>query len=132
MSFDKFVKVSVETEYEDFKSMPENEFFIWYYNITIKNDGENPVTLIDRKWKVIDETGYVQEVQGEGVVGEQPTINPGEEYKYTSSVHMRQPSGYMMGSYGMVMSNDEGRISPIDVEIPAFSLDSPFTEASVN
>ena len=94
---------------------------MWVYHIEIQNDGDEVVQLRSRYWHITDSQGRVQEVHGEGVVGEQPVLQPGEAFRYTSGVHLMAGSGMMAGSYGMETSLGE----TFDVTIPPFSLDSP-------
>ncbi len=105
------------------QSQPEARRWVWAYEIEIENQGRSPVQLISRRWTITDAGGRVEEVQGPGVVGEQPVIRPGERYRYTSGCPLPTPSGAMVGAYRMV--DDEGRV--FDVDIPAFSLDVPST-----
>ena len=103
------------------RSSPENGYFFWAYTITLTNRGRETVQLKTRHWRITDANGKLQEVRGAGVVGEQPVLKPGENYEYTSGVPLPTPSGFMVGSYGMVTAAGE----PFDIEIPAFSLDLP-------
>lgn len=100
--------------------MPEEEHYVWAYTIQIENTGEQTVQLLNRYWHITDGTGHVQEVRGPGVVGEQPTLKPGESYRYTSGTALHTPSGMMVGQYEMV--GEDGGL--FHIEIPAFSLDS--------
>ena len=84
--------------------------------------------LKTRHWRITDASGRVQEVRGAGVVGEQPRLEPGQSFEYTSGVPLPTPSGFMAGSYRMVTDKGE----PFDIEIPAFSLDSPGTKRTIN
>jgi ApaG protein len=83
---------------------------------------------LSRYWKITDAFGRIQEVRGDGVVGEQPTLKPGENFQYTSGCPLSTPNGFMVGSYHM--KNQHGET--FDVDVPAFSLDSPYGEHSVN
>ncbi|MAU40417.1 MAG: Co2+/Mg2+ efflux protein ApaG [Kordiimonas sp.] len=122
------IKVQVEPFYLEEQSGPEEERFVWAYKVLIENQGERAVTLQSRYWKIIDGQGRVQEVQGDGVVGEQPTIVPGGRFEYTSGAPLSTPSGFMTGAYYMV---DEDGVS-LEVGIPTFSLDSPYDERIVH
>lgn len=115
------IAVSVVPIYLVDRSAPEDGFFVWAYNICIQNNGLCTVTLRNRHWKITDAEGNTEVVDGEGVVGEQPILAPGQSYEYTSGTPLPTPSGIMVGSYEM--ESDEGTM--FAVEIPAFSLDSP-------
>jgi ApaG protein len=110
------------------RSSPENNYFFWAYTITITNHGDMTVQLKTRHWRITDALGRVQEVRGAGVVGEQPVLKPGEHFEYTSGVPLHTPSGFMVGTYGMV--SEAG--APFDIDIPAFSLDSSYAERTIN
>ena len=102
--------------------------FFWAYTITLTNLGPETVQLKTRHWRITDAHGRLQEVRGAGVVGETPVLKPGEKYEYTSGVPLPTPSGFMAGSYGMVTASGE----PFDVDIPAFSLDTPQKGRTIN
>jgi len=122
------IEVSVTPRFLPDRSSPENNYFFWAYTITIANRGAETVQLKTRHWRITDALGRLQEVRGDGVVGEQPTLKPGEKFEYTSGVPLPTSSGFMTGSYGMISA--AGR--PFDVDIPAFSLDAPDTERTIN
>ena len=115
------IKINVEPIYLEDESIPEDSIYVWAYKIKIKNTGHESVQLLNRYWKITDSHGIVKEVNGEGVVGEQPIIAPGDTYEYMSGAPLQTPSGLMNGTYGMVTEKGES----FDVDIPAFSLDSP-------
>jgi ApaG protein len=115
------VKVTVEPTFEPERSDPDERRYFWRYAIEIVNLGDKPVTLVERHWRITEADGRQQEVRGPGVVGEQPTIEPGHAFRYTSGCPLTTPSGVMVGEYRMVDS--DGR--SFKVSIPAFSLDSP-------
>ncbi len=98
------------------------------YRVRIENGGGETVQLLDRHWSITDGLGRLVEVRGEGVVGEQPRLEPGEAFQYTSGTPLPTPTGIMAGSYGMV--NEAGE--RFDVTIPAFSLDAPGVRGRVN
>lgn len=100
------------------QSEPEADRFTFAYTITITNQGEVPARLVARHWIITDGNNEVQEVKGQGVVGEQPLLNPGDSFEYTSGTVMPTPVGTMHGSYQMI--GDDG--SRFDAEIPMFSL----------
>ena len=115
------ISVTVETSYLEKQSDPDEQYFVWAYRITIANHSNQTVQLLSRHWKISDGQGRVQEVRGEGVIGEQPILEPGANYTYSSGTPLQTPSGFMHGSYQM--QSDDGE--RFDVDIPAFSLDSP-------
>ncbi|CEG09572.1 CO2+/MG2+ efflux protein ApaG [Afipia felis] len=122
------IEVLVEPEFLPERSSPENRQFFWAYSIVIVNKGSETVQLKTRHWIITDGLGQQQEVRGEGVVGEQPVIAPGERYEYTSGVPLTTPSGFMTGSYQMVTESGE----KFDLAIPLFSLDSPDAKRTLN
>ncbi len=122
------VKVSVEPTFDPERSDPDEGRFFWLYAIEIANLGEKSVTLIERHWRITDAEGRQQEVRGPGVVGEQPTIRPGQAFRYTSGCPLTTPSGMMVGEYHMVGEDGQS----FEVAIPAFSLDSPHAKRVLN
>ncbi len=122
------IEVSVTPQFmPERSSLHESEYF-WAYTINIINHGGETVQLKTRYWRITDSNGALQEVRGAGVVGEQPVLKPGASFEYTSGVPLTTPSGFMQGTYGMVAETGE----PFDIEIPAFSLDSPDSRRTVN
>jgi ApaG protein len=115
------IRITVKPAFLEEQSQPDEGYYVWAYTITIENQSEETVTLKTRYWRITDGKGQVQEVRGAGVVGEQPTLKPGDSFEYTSGAPLPTPSGFMVGSYQMETAQGE----PINVEIPAFSLDSP-------
>ena len=115
------IEVSVEPFFIPERSQPDENRYFWAYRVTIANQSERLVKLISRYWRIVDDTGRVEEVRGAGVVGEQPELEPGDSYQYTSGCPLATPSGIMQGRYTMTDRN--GR--RFDVDIPAFSLDLP-------
>lgn len=122
------VTVTVEPDYLEDQSRPTENHYVWAYSITISNGGPRAVQLRTRHWKITDANGHIREIDGEGVVGEQPLINPGESFHYTSGAPLTTPGGIMAGSYGM----ETGTGEILTVEIPAFSLDSPHQKSMIN
>ena len=114
-------RVEVETSYIAEQSIPEQNRYVFSYTITIRNHGLLPAKLISRHWIITDADGKVDEVRGEGVVGEQPHLKPGEGFRYTSGTVIATPVGSMQGSYHMMA--DDG--SEFDTPIPPFSLSIP-------
>jgi ApaG protein len=115
------IRVEVETAYVAAQSDPEQKRFVFSYTITIRNQGGVPAKLLTRHWLITDSNGKVQEVRGEGVVGEQPHIQPGEDYRYSSGAVLETPVGAMQGAYQMV--NDQGET--FDAPIAPFRLAVP-------
>jgi ApaG protein len=115
------IQITVTPRYLAERSSVEDDRYFWAYTIEIVNAGAITVQLKNRHWKITDANGQMQEVRGPGVVGEQPTLAPGERFEYTSGVPLTTPTGLMHGSYEMVTEAGE----KFDVEVPAFSLDSP-------
>ncbi len=122
------IEVIVEPNFLPERSSAEDGRFFWAYTIVIVNSGPETVQLKTRYWIITDGTGRSQEVRGEGVVGEQPVLEPGERFEYTSGVPLQTPSGFMSGSYQMVTESGE----PFEIDIPAFSLDSPNMKRTLN
>lgn len=122
------ITVTVQPFYLDEQSEPDEEHYVWAYKVSIENGGDDTVQLLNRHWRITDKLGRLQEVKGPGVIGEQPVLKPGEAFQYTSGTPLPTPSGIMVGSYEMENAAGER----FDVEIPAFSLDSPYDRAVVN
>jgi ApaG protein len=122
------VTVRVAPSYLPDQSDPMAGRWVWAYHIRLENDGDGAVQLISRHWVITDGHGRVEEVEGPGVVGEQPVIEPGRSFDYVSGCPLPTPSGIMQGSYRMV--DAEGAV--FDVAIPPFSLDSPQGSARPN
>ena len=114
------IEVKVTPRFLPDRSSPENGYFFWAYTITLTNFGGETVQLKTRHWRITDGLGRQQEVQGPGVVGEEPVLEPGESFEYTSGVPLPTPTGFMAGTYGMI-SGDKS----FEIEVPAFSLDAP-------
>ena len=115
------VKVFVESTYLEDHSDPYEDSYLWSYKVIIKNNEKEKIKLISRHWKIFDSNGNFREVKGKGVVGEQPTIEPGDKFEYTSGTPLKTSSGIMHGSYQMQSCDGE----EFKVDIPAFSLDIP-------
>jgi ApaG protein len=122
------ISVTVCPTYLDDQSVPEQSHFVWAYHIVIENRGRETVQLRRRCWRITNARGEQQEVRGPGVVGEQPRLEPGDSFEYTSGVPLTTPSGIMSGSYQMENEHGEN----FDVQIPAFSLDSPHQPVKLN
>ncbi|MFZ5834806.1 MAG: Co2+/Mg2+ efflux protein ApaG [Pseudomonadota bacterium] len=122
------IRVAVEPKFLDDQSEPAQGRYVWAYRVTIRNDSSTTVQLRSRYWRITDAAGRIQEVRGEGVVGKQPTLRPGDSFEYTSGTPLPTPSGFMGGTYQMQTGEGE----QFDVEIPTFSLDSPHQPVSVH
>jgi ApaG protein len=107
------ISVSVETSYIADQSDPDGRRYVFAYTITIRNEGNEPARLLRRHWIITDANGKVQEVRGDGVVGEQPYLAPGEGFRYTSGAVLETPVGTMQGSYQMVDDDGESFDAPI-------------------
>ena len=117
------IEVVVATLFLEDQSIPEDDRYVFAYTIRIQNAGEVPARLLGRHWVITDANGKVQEVRGEGVVGEQPWLRPGESFEYTSGAVLETPLGTMQGSYEMLA--DDG--TRFDAEIAPFTLSIPRT-----
>ncbi|MBC6440445.1 MAG: Co2+/Mg2+ efflux protein ApaG [Rhodospirillales bacterium] len=122
------VRVTVNPVYLEQQSEPDRSHYVWAYQVRIANEGSQTVQLLTRHWKITDGNGQLHEVQGPGVVGEQPVLKPGEAFEYTSGTPLLTPSGIMAGSYQMQAASGE----MFDAVVPAFSLDSPHESRRVN
>lgn len=121
MSDSSAIKIDVVTRYLPDQSSPAENRFVFAYTITISNRGDDAVRLLSRHWRITDANNRVQEVRGEGVVGEQPLIAAGESYTYTSGSMLETPVGTMEGSYQMIGTDGQR----FDAPIPVFSLAQP-------
>ena len=122
------IEVIVEPCFLPERSSIEKGQFFWAYTVVIVNSGIDTVQLQSRHWIITDGAGRRQEVRGEGVVGEQPVLAPGERFEYTSGVPLPTASGFMTGSYQMISESGER----FDIDIPTFSLDSPHMRRTIN
>lgn len=117
------INVTVKTAYIEAQSAPDTNRYVFAYTVTITNAGKVPARLVSRHWIITDANEKVQEVRGEGVVGEQPHLAPGASFQYTSGTMIETPVGSMRGSYQMIA--DDG--TEFDAEIPNFVLSMPRT-----
>ncbi|QEO17924.1 Co2+/Mg2+ efflux protein ApaG [Acetobacter vaccinii] len=117
------IRVQVQVFWLPDQSEPDESSYSWAYRVRIRNMGAKAVRLLERTWHIIDSTGHNECVQGAGVIGQQPVIQPGAEFDYTSGTSLTTPGGFMRGAYLMQVVSDGTRF---DAEIPAFSLDCPF------
>lgn len=115
------ITVTVQSFFLGDESSPDEDYYVWAYQVRIENNGGETVRLRNRYWRITDANGRVQEVRGPGVVGEHPVLKRGESFEYTSGCPLPTPSGIMVGAYEMESAAGE----PFEVAIPAFSLDSP-------
>ena len=115
------ININVEAVYIEEQSDPETERYVFAYTITIQNNGTNTAKLLSRHWIITDADNNTQEVRGDGVVGEQPQIRPGEGFEYTSGTVLDTPVGSMHGSYQMQSESGEH----FDAQIPIFTLSVP-------
>src|SRR5688500_10219895 len=112
------IGIEVETAYLEEQSEPKEHRYVFAYTITIRNEGQIPAKLLSRRWLITDANGKVQEVRGEGVVGEQPHLQPGQGFRYSSGAVIETPVGAMEGTYTMQADNGQ----EFDAPIPAFGL----------
>lgn len=122
------ILVRVISEYLPQESEPEHSHYYWGYTVEIENHGTQTVTLKSRHWIITDALNQVQEVKGEGVIGEQPVLKPREAFRYTSGSALRTTSGTMHGTYQMAVEGG----GEFDVDIPLFSLDLPGARKTLN
>ena len=122
------IEVSVEPFYLEDQSEPDENRYVWGYRITIANNSTETVQLRSRYWQITDANGYFEEVRGPGVVGEQPTLEPGDSFQYSSGCPLTTTSGVMVGRYQMEGNGG----SLFEVDIPAFSLDMPDLRPTLN
>ncbi len=122
------VTVTVTPYFLEDQSSPQESHFVWAYQVNIRNLGNCSIKLNHRNWLIIDANGKVLNIQGEGVVGEFPTIEPGESFEYTSGTPLKTNNGIMQGFY--LVSQDNGQNLKID--IPTFSLDSPYSKKNIH
>jgi ApaG protein len=122
------IQITVEPSYLEAESAPAEGRFFWAYTVEIANLGEETVQLRSRAWQITDATGRTEEVRGPGVIGKQPTLKPGETFRYTSGCPLPTSSGFMAGTYQM--QTDTGEMFIVD--IPAFSLDMPGPKRILN
>lgn len=121
--------VRVEPAFMAEESKPTEGRFVWSYTIEIENRTGAPVKLLSRFWRITDENGVTQEVRGDGVIGQQPVIPPGESFRYTSAAPLGAPSGMMLGAYSM---ERVGNGEAFDIKVPLFALDSPHNTRLAN
>ncbi len=122
------VEISVLPEFLPERSDASEGHYFWAYTVEIANQGETTIQVTDRYWRITDGQGRLEEVRGPGVVGEQPVLQPGDVFRYTSGCPLSTPSGFMTGTYRVVVEGGE----EFEAEIPLFSLDSPYLSRVLN
>lgn len=122
------IKIQVTPDYLPDQSHPDEDHYVWSYRVRIENNSDMIVQLKSRYWKITDNAGHSHEVEGEGVIGQQPTLAPGEMFEYTSGTPLATPGGMMTGTYKMTDIHGHSFI----VDIPPFSLDSPYQHAAIH
>ncbi|SOC43998.1 uncharacterized protein affecting Mg2+/Co2+ transport [Rhizobium subbaraonis] len=122
------IEVTVEPYFLEEQSDPDDSRYVWGYRVVIANHSDVTVKLVTRYWHITDQNGIVDEVSGPGVVGEQPVLEPGDTYEYSSGCPLDTPSGVMFGHYQMETPSGEA----FNVAIPAFSLDTPGQARTLN
>ena len=123
------ILVRVQAFFLEDESAPEEGRYVWAYRVAVENHGRFTVQLLRRSWAITDASGRTKHVHGEGVVGEQPVLAPGQAFEYVSGTPLATPSGFMTGAYHLVES---GSGTQFDVAIPVFSLDSPHADGRVH
>jgi ApaG protein len=123
------ILVRVRAFYLDDQSEPDESRYVWAYRVALENHGRDTVQLLRRTWHITDARGRTEHVHGDGVVGEQPVLAPGEAFEYVSGTPLPTPSGFMTGQYHMVVQRSG---EAFDVAIPSFSLDSPHADGRVH
>jgi ApaG protein len=123
------IVIRVEPEFQPDHSEPASNRYVWTYTIEIENRGRGSVQLLSRHWRITDANGLTHDVRGEGVIGQQPVIEPGETFRYTSFCPLSAPSGLMIGAYDLI---DSATGAPFAAAVAPFALDSPFGSKRVN
>lgn len=122
------ITVHVEPFFLEEESDPTENHYVWSYQVSIENDRSETIQLIERQWLITDSHGLIHEVSGEGVVGEQPILQPGDSFSYVSGTPLSTPSGVMLGRYVFETQSKE----TVEALIPPFSLDSPYDSSLMN
>ena len=122
------VTITVTPYFLEDQSSPNDSHYVWAYQVNIKNSSSSTMKLNHRNWVIIDANGKIINVQGEGVVGEFPILQPGESFEYTSGTPLKTTSGIMQGFYLISLNNGEQH----KIDIPAFSLDSPYNKKNLH
>ncbi len=122
------IRVLVTPVFMDEESKPEEHFYLWAYQVRIENRSSSSIKILDRRWKVIDAHGATQNIFGAGVFKDQPALKPGDAFEYTNTIPLGTTSGFMIGKYAL----EKAKGTFIDVDIPTFSLDSPYESHLLN
>ena len=122
------VTVTVTPYFLEDQSSPQEDHYVWAYQVNIRNTSSNTIKLNHRNWVIIDANGKIMNIQGEGVVGEFPILHPGESFEYTSGTPLKTSNGFMQGFYLMSQNNGE----QLKIDIPTFSLDSPYGKKNLH
>ena len=117
------ISVKVRSFFLADQSRPDERHFVWAYRVRMENQSSETIQLLRRTWRITEGQGRVQHVHGDGVIGQQPVLKPGETFEYTSGTPLETASGFMTGQYHMILTASG---AAIDVDIPDFSLDSPY------
>jgi len=125
MNLTDSIVVTAVSRYQEEQSAPEQARYVFSYTITIENRGDTPAQLLTRHWLITDSNGSVQEVHGDGVIGEQPVIAPGAKHTYSSGAILKTPVGTMEGTYGMKTATGNSSEERFDARIPVFRLAIP-------
>ena len=125
----RLITVEVKPFFLEDQSEPENDRYAWAYQVRIHNTGQEVVQLMSRTWHITDGLGRTIDVKGPGVIGEQPVLEPGESFEYTSGTPLSTSTGFMRGLYHMVYTSSG---EAFDVVVPPFSLDSPYSKGPVH
>ena len=122
------VTVTVTPHSLEDQSSPQEDHYVWAYQVNIRNTSSNTIKLNHRNWVIIDANGKIMNIQGEGVVGEFPILHPGESFEYTSGTPLKTSNGFMQGFYMVSQKNGE----QLKIDIPTFSLDSPYGKKNLH
>lgn len=122
------VTVTVTPYFLEDQSSPQEDHYVWAYQVNIRNTSSNTIKLNHRNWVIIDANGKIMNIQGEGVVGEFPILHPGESFEYTSGTPLKTSNGFMQGFYMVSQKNGE----QLKIDIPTFSLDSPYGKKNLH
>ncbi len=122
------IRVLVASAYIDEQSDPDENRYVWAYQVRVENLGKQPVQLLTRRWRITDGSGRAHEVIGDGVVGDKPVLGPGDHYEYSSGTPLRTSTGFMTGIFQMI----DGSGRRFAVEVPTFSLDGPESPQAVH
>ena len=119
------VRIRVRARFLHDESEPGRGKFMWSYTVDVENESDRTWTIVRRHWRIVDSAGRRQDVDGDGVIGQTPTLGPGERFSYTSGAPLSAPSGMMSGTYDLV--DEDG--AQLVATIPVFSLDSPYDQS---